>query len=240
MYNMAQQLFTTAISDFRLVYRDSSLRAFLFMPLIIILLINGFLPYLIDRFEVVAEYVPYVLMASILQTSTMFGFIYCMVLIDEKDIGVNKMYGVLPISKQGMIIYRLLFPYVFSTLFCFLILAIQPFYQFDVLYNVSLSLVVAVLGPIFILLITNYSSNKMQGLTWYKGVNALINIPLLVFFIPAGFSPLFYWIPTHWIFQSIYHYLVGGSYWLQLGIGFLLSVFVLILLVRQFSRKHFR
>ncbi len=239
MSSLTNQLFTTAVSDFRLVFRDSSLRIFLLMPLIIIAVVNGFLPYLVSRYEVVLEYVPYVLMAATLQTATMFGFIYCIVLIDEKDTGVNKMYGVLPVSKSGMIIYRLLFPYIFSTLFSFLVLAVQPFYQFSIGFNLLVSLLVAFLGPIFILLITNYSANKMQGMTWYKGINSVINLPLLVFFIPVGFAPFFFWIPSHWIYQSIDHYLRGEGYYLELGIGFALSLIILGLLVRQFSKRHF-
>jgi len=239
MYSSARQMFTTATSDFRLIFRDRSLRIFLLLPFLVVIVIKGVLPHLAGKYEQVIEYVPYVLMAATLQTSTMFGFIYSMVLIDEKDTGVNKVYGILPVSKKGLVIYRLLFPFVFASTVTFIILVLQPFYNFTPLFNVLISLLTGFLGPIFALIVTNFSSNKMQGMTWYKGVNALINLPLLVFFIPEKFSLLFGWIPSHWIFQSIDQYILGQPHLPSLVGGYVLCLGILVALIAQFSKKHF-
>ena len=72
-------------NDFKVVYREPSLRIFLVLPFLIIWGVYSLLPYLCQTYEVICPYISYILMATMVQSSTMFGFIYCMVFIDEKD-----------------------------------------------------------------------------------------------------------------------------------------------------------
>ena len=58
------QLIKTSISDFKLIFRDPSLRIFLVIPFLALALVNLVLPDLVTEFQGVDEYVPYVLMAS--------------------------------------------------------------------------------------------------------------------------------------------------------------------------------
>ena len=51
-------------------------------------------------------------MATTMQGSLIFGFIYSMVLIDEKDTNVAKVYGILPVSKFWFVIFRLIAPFL--------------------------------------------------------------------------------------------------------------------------------
>ena len=229
-----------AQSDFKMIFRDASLRLFLVVPFLSIAMVCLLLPYLVNEYPAVLEYVPYVFMASLLQASTMFGFIYSFVLIDEKDTEVNKIYGVLPISKTGLISYRMIFPFLYSIIFVLILLTLQPFYNFPIAYQITLACLVSLLGPIFALLVSNYSKNKMQGLTIYKAINGIINLPLLAFFIPEMYGFIFGFIPSHWIFQEIFNYVNDGLLLMNMLIGFLLSIVILIVLEIQFSKKHFR
>ena len=133
------QLIKTSISDFKLIFRDPSLRVFLVMPFLALAVVNLLLPYLIANYEGVETYVPYVLMAAALQMSTMFSFIYSMVLIEEKDTEVAKVYGVLPVSKSGFIAFRLMIPFLLSTIFTITILEMQPFYNFPLIFTLTVS-----------------------------------------------------------------------------------------------------
>ena len=92
-----QRLILLSITDFKLIFRDPSLRIFLAMPLLIFAIVLLAVPELVEAFAGFEEYIPLILMGATMQTSTMFGFIYSFVLIDEKDIGVAKVYGVLPV-----------------------------------------------------------------------------------------------------------------------------------------------
>ena len=134
-----KKLIQVSISDFKLVFRNPSLRVFLVIPLAAVLIVNVLLPYLAGKYEGVIEYIPYVLMAAALQTSTMFGFIYCMVFIEEKETQVAKVYGVVPVSKPGFALFRLIIPFFLSTMVTWLILSVQPFYSYSPVSSLIIS-----------------------------------------------------------------------------------------------------
>ncbi len=233
------QLIKTSISDFKLVFRDPSLRIFLVVPFLAIAVVNMLLPYLIANYQGVVDYIPYVLMAATLQMSTMFGFIYCIVLIEEKDTEVAKVYGILPISKSGFITFRLVIPFMFSTIFAWILLESQPFFSFLIFESLTIAVLAGLIAPFFALVVTVFSKNKMAGMTWFKLFNLLISIPLVAFFTPKGYSGLFGIIPSHWIFQGMNDLILGNSFILHVSIGFLLTILVLSFLINRFSKYHF-
>ncbi len=178
-----------SFTDFKLIFRDPSLRIFLVMPLLILGVVIGALPMLVDSYNGVDKYVPIVLMGATMQTNTMFGFIYSMVLINEKDIHVAKVYGILPISKTGFVASRLVIPFAISTLITFIMLVIQPFYSFSFLSMALLATLCGLLAPLLTLLVSIYSKNKMEGMTWFKFANLLVSVPWqLSLFLSTLFS----------------------------------------------------
>ncbi len=154
------QLIKLSISDFKLVFRDGALRVFLFMPVLILAIILIFLPYLIGKYSAVNEYVLYIIMASTMQTSTMFGFIYCMVFIDEKDLHVSKVYGVLPVSKMGFVLSRLWVPFLLAIVITFALLYLQPFFEIPIFHSLGLSVLSGLIAPILALTVSIMSKNK--------------------------------------------------------------------------------
>jgi len=122
-------MWTMFSNDFKVVYREPSLRLFFIIPFLLILVVKVFLPALCENYPVVSDYIPYILMGASIQTSTMFGFIYSMVFIDEKDTQVARVYGILPVSKPLHLIVRLSIPFGVATLFTWMILQFQPFYE---------------------------------------------------------------------------------------------------------------
>ena len=226
------------ISDFKLIFRDPSLRIFLIAPFAVILVVNFLLPHIIGLHENAHEYLPYIIMGAVMQTSTMFAFVYCMVFIDEKDTKVASVYGVLPISKIWFIIFRLFLAFLFSVGFTFLLLYFQPFYLFSKVQILFISVLAGIVGPWFALTVSNLSNNKMAGMTWYKLINLLIMLPILSFFVPA-YSKWFAVIPTHWIFQGINNIIIGSPFLLNFFIGGMYSIILIFLLTHYFSKNHF-
>lgn len=233
------QLLNISISDFKLVFRDPSLRTFLFMPALVLLIIDLFLPWLVGEYDVVKEYVPYIIMAASLQTSTMFGFIYCMVFIDEKDTQVSKMYGVLPVYKPSFILFRLLIPFLMSTFMTFVLLYWQPFFDVSFISALIFALLAGLVAPLFALSISILSKNKMTGMTWFKLINLLATLPLLAYFIPGSIGKAFGIVPTYWLFNGLEQVFISGDPVLSVGIGFLFSILLTILLTLRFVRSHF-
>ncbi len=219
-------------NDFKLIFREPSLRIFLVLPFLLLLIVNYFLPFLMEKYEVISLYIPYVLMGATTQTSTMFSFIYSMVFIDEKDTQVAKVYGVLPINQLYYILLRLLIPFLLATFFTLLILWTQPFYNLPLLPCLALAFLTAFVAPLVALVVAALAKNKMEGMTWIKAFNFPIILPILSFFVPAAYSICFAIAPTYWAFQALNDLIQNSSSALHLAIGFIYSCVLLVFLAR--------
>lgn len=234
-----KQLIILSISDFKLMFRDPSLRIFLFFPILIYLVINHFMPFLISKFEVVKDYVAYVLVVASIENIQMFGFIYSMVLIDEKESEVAKIYGVLPVSKFWFIIFRLMIPMLMTSLLTWFILMLQPFYDLSPFSLFICSILAGFIVPVYVIGITNFSKNRMEGMVWIKVFNVIVILPIAAFFIQGPFQHLFGIFPTYWAFQGLYNIIYDNPFLWQVGIGFLYFGVLLYITAQKFSSKHF-
>jgi fluoroquinolone transport system permease protein len=103
-----KKLIKVAVNDFRLVFRDNSLKIFIALPLLNLVVIRYVIPYLAGIYGILHDYINIILMLATTQGAIAFGFIYSMVLVDEKDTNVAKVYGVLPVSKFWFTAFRLI------------------------------------------------------------------------------------------------------------------------------------
>ncbi|MEM8888988.1 MAG: hypothetical protein AAGD28_13475 [Bacteroidota bacterium] len=232
------KLFEASLSDFKLIFRNPALRIFLGVPILVLLMVFLLLPYLLEKYPIVDEYTVYILMAALMQCSTMFGFIYCMVFIDEKDTGVAKVYGILPLNKIGFMLVRLSFPVLYSSLFNILLLSLQTFVSISIIENVLVSVLSALIAPILGLLVAILSKNKMQGLTWFKIINLFVNLPLLAFFFPSS-KPILGILPTFWPFQLLYQSSLDLNIALSAILGFVFCSTIILLLTKRFTQLHY-
>lgn len=233
-----RHLILLSFTDFKLIFRDPSLRFFLAMPLLIFGIVVVALPKLAETYDGLEKFIPIIIMGATLQTSTMFGFIYAMVLIHEKDTLVAKVYGILPVSKTGFVTSRLVIPFVISTLITFLLLLVQPFYSFPIVSMALLAILCGLLEPLLTLSVSNLSKNKMEGMTWFKLMNLLMSIPLVAFFIPK-YTAFFGIIPTHWTFQTLNKMVLDEPIILPLFIGLVFVSILLVFLIKRFTKVHF-
>lgn len=162
-----------------------------------------------------------------------------MVLIDEKESDVAKVYGVVPIAKWQFIISRFLIPYFFTTLLNFILFKIQPFYTISFGSNLAISLLTALIVPIYVLSINSIVNNRMQGMVYIKAFNMIVLLPIAAFFVPEKFKHLFGFLPTHWIFQCVESVTIGNSIVTMSIIGFIFLVVLLLFFSIQFMKKHF-
>jgi fluoroquinolone transport system permease protein len=234
-----KKILRLAIVDFKLIFRDPSLRTFLFFPIILIGLIIWALPALVIKFDFLTPYLPVFLVVTVIESTQMFCFISSMVLIDEKESDVAVVYGVIPFSKWQFIVSRFLIPYFFTALLNFILLIIQPFYSIGFCSNLAISLLTALIVPIYALSINTIVKNRMQGMVYIKAFNMLVLIPIAAFFVPEKFRHLFGILPTHWVFQSVEYAAKGISVVTMSTIGFVYFAIILLLVSRQFIRKYF-
>ena len=234
-----KQLMKVSIADFKLIFRDPSLRVFLFLPALIFVVINVFLPYLAGRYEAVGDYVPYVLIVATIENTQMFGFIYGMVLIEEKETEVARVYGVLPVSKIWFVIFRLTIPCLLTAILTWALLISQPFYELPLFSCLLFSIITGLIVPIYSLGISILSANKMSGMVWIKVFNIMVVLPVIAFFVPGGFSHLFGILPTHWAFQGLSNIIEGEALFVNLLVAFAYFLLLMTVTVRKFSKVHF-
>lgn len=234
-----KKLLHLSLIDFKLIFRDPSLRIFLVLPFVLFALVIWVLPGLVNTYPLLRPYLPVFLMIALIENTQMFCFISSMVLIDEKETQVAAVYGIVPLSRIYYLVSRLLIPFLFTAMLNELLLLVQPFYPVGLAAGILLSLLTALVVPVYVLGINAIVKNRMQGMVYIKAFNMLVLLPLLAFFVPKDISPLFGLLPTHWIFQSTAALTRQASLLLPASIGFVFLGALLWLTARLFIRKHF-
>ena len=235
-----ERLIKLAAYDFLLIFRDNSLKFFLVLPFLNALVLRYGIPYVVDRFPAVGDYTILIVMMITIQGSLAFGFIYSMVLVDEKDTRVAKVYGVLPVSQIWFVLFRLIAPFVLSSSASALILFVQTVYDIPFLSIIGYSVLVGLVAPSMVLFVAILSKNKIEAMTWQKIYNLPATLPILAFLLPASFTWLFAILPTHWAFQGFNNIVEGKSLSVYVLAGVVHSVAFICLLARRFSKTHFR
>lgn len=234
-----KKVLTLALIDFKLIFRDPSLRSFLFFPIILLSLIVWVLPNLVEKYDFLVAYIPVFLAVAVIENTQMFSFISSMVLIDEKESEVAKVYGIIPFTKFQFLVSRFLIPYFFTVGLNLVLFFVQPFYAISLFDNLIISFLAALIVPVYVLGINSIVKNRMQGMVYIKAFNMTVLIPIAAFFVPEHIKNIFGILPTHWIFQSIdkiSHHLPIG---IVAIIGFLFFGILLWFVSRLFIRKHF-
>lgn len=234
-----EKIIKLAFTDFKIIFRDSSLRIFLLFPFILFGVFVWFLPSLVEKYDFLVPYLPVFLAVGVIENTQMFCFISSMVLIDEKETDVAKAYGIVPLSRLHYIVSRFLIPYIVTVVLNVILLEVQPFYEIGLGENLIISLLAAMVVPVYVLGINAIVENRMQGMVYVKAFNMIVLIPFAAFFVPENFKHLFGIFPTHWIFQGVDHITKGLSIGWICGVGFLFLGLLLWFVSKQFIRKHF-
>jgi len=233
------QLLHIAFNDVRLIFRDATLRVFFILPLLLFGLIIGLLPSLVEQYEVLKSYVSLFVILAIFENTQAFSIVMTMVLIEEKETNVAKVYGVLPVPKSSLTLSRFLIPYGFTVILNIVFLFLQPFYTLSFLAILGIAALSALMVPIYALTINAIVKNKIEGLMYLKVLNVLVLVPFAAFFVPAVYLPFFSIFPTHWFFQGLHQLFSGGLYLFSLIISLFFFLLVFSISFRYFLKNHF-
>ncbi len=228
-----------AFTDFKLIFRDASLRAFTIFPVILLIVFVYLLPLLTSRYFVLTPYLVIILSMGVLSNTQMFNFISSMVLIDEKETEVAKIYGIIPLSKLQYLFSRFLLPYLITVITTFILLKVQPFFSISVINILLISLLNSMIVPLYVMTMAIMVNNRMQGMVYIKAFNLIILIPVIAFFVPENYIHIFGLFPSHWVFQSISYTVQERSIGWLVILGFLYYGFLLWVVSRHFFKKHF-
>lgn len=234
-----KKILTLAHTDFKIIFRDSSLKSFLFLPILLFILMIWAVPPLVETYDFLHPYLYLFLIVAIIENTQMFCFISTMVLIDEKETEVAKVYGVVPLTKVEYILSRFLIPYLFTVLLNVIMFSVQPLFEIPFGAHILISCLAALVVPVYALFINAFVQNRMQGMVYIKAANMLVLLPVAAFFVPEKVKHLFGIFPTHWIFQTIDRVTQGETSLMMMLIGFAFFSLLMWLASRLFIKRHF-
>lgn len=226
-------------NDWRNIARDSSLRFFLAMPLLLFVIAVWGLPGLIAAVPALAPYKLEFAMFIGVQIGIMVGFIFSIVLLDEKESKVHLAFKVLPSSNLHFITARLLPAAIFAWLIGFLTLRFNGVWPMDWWTALKASPLFIFPGAICTLLVCSFAPNKVNGMAYFKGIDLFLTAPVLYFVLDGSWKELFRILPFWWTFgvvnDAVTH---ADSYLWTLLIGLVYNSLILVILVRLFGKRY--
>ncbi len=225
-------ILSLSLNDLRSTFRDPVFKALLFFPFISYGIIAWGLPAVIHRWPVVQDYSHIILMWACMQSSTMFGFIYGFLFLEEKEENITQALRVVPVTGIMLVFSRLLIGMGISFLVSLVLFQFGGVVQLPVIDEILLSVLYSLSAPLITLLLAAFARNRIEGMAQMKIVNIFLMLPGLIYFLPYKALHLTAIAPTYWSFRAtemaILHsplfllYFVGGLL-IHLGIIFWLN-----------------
>lgn len=193
------------------ILRDKTLLMMLFLPFLLLLGVKYALPSLTELIPNVEAYYPLLLAATGITTGLLGGYVIAFVMLDEKEEGTFEAIRVMPISTLGFVLYRLFLGFLWSLLFAFLTFVFFDIVGYSWLERVVYACLCALTSPITMLVIVIFASNKIEGMTYIKGFNFFIFIPVISFFVPPFWGYFFGVFPHYWTYKALQE---GNGWWM--------------------------
>ncbi|MDQ3393654.1 MAG: hypothetical protein M3512_06015 [Bacteroidota bacterium] len=233
-----RKILALSYHDFKIIFRDKVLMVILFIPLLMgAILLWGVTP-LMKELSIAQEYYPLIVGLFSVVSAISPAYIISFIMLDEKDEGVLTVMRTMPLPPLHFIAYRILFVLVFGFLTALFILTVSAL-SLAIIKIFLIAVHISFIAPIVAVAIITYSKNKIEGLTFLKGINFLSILPILSFFSGTIGKVLFSIIPTFWVFHAIMHFNSNAHLFLYLIVGTLICIMILWFLISEFRKKVF-
>lgn len=199
--------------DIKLIFRDPIMVVFAILPLFLMFLFRFGLPVLFQFIATKTNFMPglytnYIFAGALIMTPYMAGTLAGFMMLDEKDGNVLDFILVTPRGFGGYLASRLMGPAilsVFYTLIAFMLFNSKG-YSFMLMPGIIVMMIL--LSSLTALILFSIAKNKVQGLTYAKGLGLLM---LPVFFdlinnsmlIKLGYLSPYYWIYDYLVSQNL-------------------------------------
>ena len=114
------------------------------------------------------------------------GFVCGSMFLDEKDQHLLSVIRTLPLSVNFFLGYRLTFNVLHTFGFALLMISTSGLMSVSPGEMLLFALLYAFPAPVIMLVMSNFASNKVEGLAIFKGVNFLYLLPLAAFFMEGS------------------------------------------------------
>lgn len=188
------------VSDVKNIKRDPTLLMLWVVPFILFLAIRLGLPVLQQWVPGSIPFTSAILGLFGLLNASFPGFIMAFMLLDEKDLKLLPVIKTTPVSLSGLLLIRLLFLSFSGLLTTFILLYYNGCQLFTLWGAVQLSLLCVLNAPPLLLLMATLARNKIEGLTFMKGANIVMILPVIVLLIEYPLRHLTAVLPAYWVY----------------------------------------
>lgn len=228
-------------ADFRNVFRDPTLLAAAVAPILItsvVVLLPLLNAYIMGRWQV--DISPYYHITTIFFSiiiAMVYGIISAFIILDEKDEAILSFVKITPFSISGYLKYRAGFALLstfLALLFYFSVVVLLG--RISVFEALFLTLVIPFEAVWLSLVVTCFSSNKVEGLAIAKMVGLIPFTAVGTWFVKGGKAWLLSLFPPFWIVKTIEAETVMSVTLFALGC-FLVHVLYIVLQLQRFKKK---
>ncbi|WP_338793400.1 hypothetical protein [Bernardetia sp. MNP-M8] len=190
-------------NDITNILRDKTLLMMLVLPLLMIFGLKASLSALNELLPLLPNY--YSLLLAILATTSALlgGYIIAFVMLDEKDENVFTVIRVMPFSISLFMAYRLLLAGFWAFCFAFLTFLVLDIQNYSLSEKLLYSIFCSQTSLVALLFIVTFANNKIEGITFIKGINFFSVLPALAFFIDSSWKHIFSVFPFYWTYRAI-------------------------------------
>ncbi len=188
-------------SDAKNTFRDPSLLMILFLPLLIIAVLQFGFPALLKYVPGAIDYGKEIVVFLSLVSAVMPAIVMSFILLDEKDIQLFPVMKVTSVSFSGFLLVRLFLLISIGFIVSMIILYFNGIIYVNPLQAIQFSILSGLNSPILALLIAHFAKNKIEGLTLMKISNVVLIIPIMIFFLHSKWEYALGVFPAFWPYK---------------------------------------
>jgi len=197
--------------------------------------------------ESMRQWIPYLLILSIIANTASFGMVIAVLLIEEVESGVRSAVLTTPFPPATFLIARTLILVVALTITGFVTgLFLDVAWSLQILSPLqwlALSFVTALVGPAVMLSLSAVAANRLEAMAIGKFYSWIVTAPMLIYFLPLGewYRHLFLILPTTPMINAFEAFRddqdVLAYTWLLWGTVY--SILLAAIAVRQYINKAY-
>ena len=231
--------FTFIGNDLKIVFRDKTLMLMLFLPIILILVCRILVPVIANYVPEINEYYWMIVAGFCILSGSTPAFLAAFLILDEKDENLIPMLKVTPLPYSKLIAYRISFLMLTSLFFSIIFLLLNGLENYSFLKIITASILVSFVPAILLMLIIPFAKNKIEEVTLFKGINVILFIPIIAFFIAPEWKNAFGVIPFYWVYDILQSEPANGII-ISFAIGLSVNAIFLYLLVLSFNKTFMK
>jgi fluoroquinolone transport system permease protein len=173
------------------------------IPVAVVLLCRLGVPSLKNMFPEMEEYYWLIVASLTSVTASTPSYLMGFIMLDERDENVHTLLRILPLPKNFILKSRSVFIVFLGFIFSVFILIFNGLIHFKILVIITVSILFALIPLFLTFAITAFAKNKIEAATMYKGLNIVLFLPMIAFFVRGIWKYLFGIIPFFWTFNAL-------------------------------------